>query len=318
MSDFDADAAPAPHPEAQQLLDLIEAADAPQIHELPPAEARAAFDSLFQAGEPAAEVGAVEDRTVPGPAGELPVRVYEPTAGPSGPAIVYVHGGGFVLGGLDTHDDTCRVLCEASASVVVSVDYRLAPEHPFPAAVEDVYAATEWVDDEMDGGVAIAGDSAGGTLAAVTALLARDRRRRGETAPEIGYQGLLYPATDVEPYPSTAENAEGYFLTADGMAYFHDHYLRHALHGHNKYAFPMAARDLSGLPPATVVTAGFDPLRDEGAAYARRLAEAGVDVAFRNHEDMIHGFANVLGEFELSRAHEALRALADDVSTVTD
>ncbi len=324
MSEFDAGAAETPHPEVQQVLNLIEAADVPDIHELPPAEARVAFESAFPEGDPAAEVGAVEDRTIPGPAGDLPVRIYEPNGGPSGPPVVYAHGGGFVLGGLDTHDDTCRVLCEAAKSVVVSVDYRLAPEHPFPAAVEDVYAATEWVDanvaDDRAGGdgVAVAGDSAGGTLAAVTALLARDRASRGESVPEIAYQGLLYPATDVELYPSVEENAEGYFLTAEDMAYFHDHYLAHELHGYNRYAFPMAARDLSGLPPATVVTAGFDPLRDEGTAYAERLADAGVAVAFRNYEDVIHGFANMLGGFGVSRAREALTALAADLPAAAE
>ncbi|PSP77853.1 alpha/beta hydrolase [Halobacteriales archaeon QS_1_68_20] len=316
MSDFDATAAEAPHPDVQQVLDLVEAA--PDVHELPPAEARMAFEAAFPEGEPAAEVGAVEDRTIPGPAGDLPVRIYEPRGGASAPPVVYAHGGGFVLGDLDTHDDTCRVLCEAAETVVVSVDYRLAPEHPFPAAVEDVYAATEWVEANLaDGGVAVAGDSAGGTLVAVTTLLARDRRRRGESAPEIVYQGLLYPATDVELYPSVTENAGGYFLTAEEMAYFHDHYLSHELHGHNRYAFPTAARDLSGLPPATVVTAGFDPLRDEGAAYAERLADAGVEVTFRNHEDMIHGFASMLA-LDVARAREELTELGADLAAAGD
>ncbi|MFT4889253.1 MAG: acetyl esterase [Halobacteriales archaeon] len=234
--------------------------------------------------------------------------------------IVYFHGGGFVLGGLDTHDDTCRVLCNAAEAVVVSVDYRLAPEHPFPAAVEDAYAATEWAAAgaaSMDGDperVVVAGDSAGGTLAAAVSLLARDRADRGEPAPDVAYQVLFYPSTAVEgEFPSRSENAEGYFLETADLRYFRDHYLAHELQAYNRYAFPMEACTLAGLPPATVVTAGFDPLRDEGRAFADRLDAAGVDVTSRNYEDVIHGFVSLLGQYELSRARQAIEDVAADL-----
>jgi acetyl esterase len=212
------------------------------------------------------------------------------------------------------------VLCNAAEVVVVSVDYRLAPEHPFPAGVEDAYAATEWAADHADsiGGdperLVVAGDSAGGTLAAAVSLLARDRGDRGEDAPDVAYQVLLYPATAVEgEFPSREENAEGYFLTTDDLRYFHDHYLEHDLQAYNRYAFPMEACSLVGLPPATVVTAGFDPLRDEGRAYADRLETDGVDVTDRNYAGMIHGFVSLLGQYEVSQARTAIEDVAADI-----
>jgi acetyl esterase len=309
-----------PHPEVQELLEMLDTMGAPAIHELDPVEARGLLASTLAPCDPVEAVGDVTDRTIDGPAGDLPVRIYTPAGDGPFPVVVYFHGGGFVLGGLDTHDDTCRVLCTATEAIVVSVDYRLAPEHPFPAAVEDAYAATEWVADNAasidgdPGHVVVAGDSAGGTLAAVVAIRARDRAERGESVPEIAYQILLYPATDpAGEYPSREENGAGYFLTAPDLRYFRNHYLEHDLHAANRYAFPMEACGLAGLPPATVVTAGFDPLRDEGRAYADRLDADGVDVTYRNYEDMIHGFVSMLGQFEIARAREAIDDVAADL-----
>jgi acetyl esterase len=267
-------------------------------------------------GEPV--VGRVTDRAVPGyetrvgePRDPVPVRIYHPEGDGPRPTVVYFHGGGFVLGGLDTHDDVCRHVCEATGAVVVAVDYRLAPEHPFPAAIEDGYAATAWAAESPaavggDGRVAVMGDSAGGTLAAVVSLLARDR-----DGPDIVHQTLVYPA--VEPgrdRPSWAENLGAGYLTEADFDWFEDCYYGSDVHDANPYAFPMAAASHADLPPATVVTAGFDPLRDEGRAYAETLADAGVPVTHHNYDDVVHGFFGLLADPSLDRAHEAI----DDVT----
>lgn len=302
-----------PHPEVQSVLELIESMGAVPLSQFDPATARSLFEEFRTGAGP--EMAAVEDRTIPGPGGDLPVRVYRPTDDEELPTTVYFHGGGFVIGSPDTHESTCRHLADAAETVVVAVDYRLAPEHPFPAAVEDAIAATEWVADNPDavggdGQVAVAGDSAGGTLAAVSALAARDRG-----GPDLTHQVLVYPATSpADDWDSIAENAEGYFLVAEDLEWFRDQYLDSPVHEHNPYAFPMAACDLTGLPPATVVTAGFDPLRDQGVAYADRLDAAGMDVTHRNYEAMIHGFAGMLEAPSVERAHEAMDAIAADLS----
>jgi acetyl esterase len=245
------------------------------------------------AGEPL-EMAGVEDLEIPGPAGnQIPVRVYTPTTGQSlRPLVVYFHGGGFVIGNIDSHDATCRELAHLAEAVVVSVDYRLAPEHAGPAAAEDCYAATRWVADNAAalGGdplrLAVAGDSAGGNLAAVVPLIARDRG-----GPPIAFQLLIYPVTDLTmSQPSMEENAEGYMLTAAGLRWFYDHYLGGAGDPKDAVLSPLFASDLSGLPPALVLTAEFDPLRDEGEAYAARLIAAGVPVAVKRYDGLIHGF----------------------------
>jgi len=246
-------------------------------------------------GEPM-EVGSVSDATIPGPAGDIGARVYRPeSGGESAPVLVWYHGGGWVIGDLETADATCRKLCARAGVVVVSVDYRLAPEHPFPAAPADAWAALEWVAERATdlGGdpdrLAVGGDSAGGNLAALVALRARD-----EGAPTLRHQLLVYPATDLTmEHPSIKENGEGYFLTQSSMDWFTDHYLgaeREHADPTSPHVSPLFATDLSGLAPAQVLTAELDPLRDEGDAYAERLAAAGVPVEHVSHPGLIHGF----------------------------
>ena len=313
-----------PHPDVQALMDLAEQAGRPTFRDLGVEQGRALLESLGSAGE-ADPVGAVEDRTIEGPGGDLDVRVYRPATaaqtsgadedGARPGAMLYFHGGGWALGSLDTHDATCRTLANESGRVVVSVDYRLAPEDRFPAAVEDAWAATQWVASAGDDigidtdRLAVAGDSAGGTLAAVVALLARDR---GGLA--LDYQLLCYPAlAPTEDMPSHDENATGYLLETADIAWFKREYLGSDVHARNPYAFPLQACDFAGVAPATVVTAGFDPIRDEGVAYVEALHEAGVAVRHRNYPDMIHGFLGKLAEPELTVAREALPTIAGDL-----
>jgi acetyl esterase len=250
--------------------------------------------ALFEQREPppGEDVASVEDLEVPGPDGPLPVRVYRPDgAAVPAPVVVFFHGGGWVLGSIATHDATCRGLANRTGAVYVSVDYRLAPEHPYPAAPEDCYAATCWVVDHAadlgvdPGRLAVAGDSAGGNLAAVVCQMARDR-----SGPAIAFQLLVYPVTDLDLWPSMEENADGPLLTREGMDWFARHYVGTLPFTGDPYAAPIRAADLSGLPPAYVATAGHDPLRDEGAGYAEALAAAGVTVGYDNFATMIHGF----------------------------
>ena len=313
-------AADEPHPDVQHFLEQLATTAVPELHELEPDEARAVMRQLLGA-EPSVELERVADRTIPGPCGELPIRIYDPATRAQAPAIAYFHGGGWVVGDLDTHDASCRKLAAETGAVVLSVDYRLAPEHPFPAALEDCYAALDWLaaNAESIGAdpdrLVVAGDSAGGNLAAATALLAR-----GREGPEIAYQLLVYPVTGDPTTTSSYEaNAEGYLLTTRDMEWFADQYLPREVDRYSILASPRLAADLSGLPPATVVTAGFDPLRDDGAAYADRLQDAGVTVRYRNYPEMIHGFAGMLDEpVSLDRAHELYTDLASDLSAAID
>lgn len=313
--------APEPHPDVRRFLELYNSLDTPEFTEVSAEEARRMFDEMRVGGEPAVDLESVEDRTIDGPDGEVPIRIYEPrTDDERGdgdrPLLVYFHGGGWVIGSIETHDNTCRKLAATTGYPVVSVDYRLAPEHPFPAGLEDCYAALEWAAEaapELDADpnrLVVAGDSAGGNLAAATALLARDRG-----GPEIAYQLLVYPSTgDVAATDAHEENGEGYFLTTADMTWFRGHYFEREIDQRNVYALPRLANDLSGLPPATVMTAGFDPLRDDGAAYARRLEDADVPVTYRNYDDMIHGFFGMIAEpVNLDRAHAAHDEAADDL-----
>lgn len=237
-------------------------------------------------------VAKVEDLRISGPECDLPVRVYTPLADEPFATLVYFHGGGWVIGSIETHDGLCRAIADAAGAIVVSVDYRLAPEHPFPAATEDAYAATRWVAENAarlgagDGRVAVGGDSAGGNLATVVCLMARDRG-----GPAITWQLLLYPITDYKlDTPSYRDYAEGHLLTRDAMAWFWRHYLSGGADREHPYISPLRASSLAGLPPALVITAECDPLRDEGDAYARRLAESGVPVTSTCYPGMVHGF----------------------------
>lgn len=279
-------------PEIRSLLDQQATSGRPPLHHQSVEQARAfhVADAAALNGPPA-PVAAVADRRVPGPAGELPVRVYTPEGEPPFPIVVFFHGGGWVVGTLDTYDPLCRALAAATPAVVVSVDYRLAPEHRWPAAVEDAYAATEWASRNAAalGGVqhrlAVAGDSAGGNLAAVVALGARDRG-----GPAIAFQLLVYPVLDAAgDTASWRQYADGYHLTADGMRWYWDHYLGGA-DGAAPDASPLRAAFVGGLPPALVIGAEYDILRDEGEAYAARLAEAGVDASASRHAGVVHGF----------------------------
>ena len=258
--------------------------------------------------EPSA-VGAVEDRRIPGPAGEIPVRIYRPDGAPQG-LVCFFHGGGFVMCNLETHDELCRALCRDTAAVVVSVDYRLAPEHPYPAAADDCFAALVWSaahagDFGVDAArIAVAGDSAGGNLAAVTALRARD-----QDGPALCHQSLIYPATHCRfNTASYQENAEGYFLTAEAMRWFWGHYLGDMARAAEPYACPANAASLAGLPPATIVTAEYDPLRDEAEDYGDALRAVGADVVVRRYAGMIHGFVSMAEIFEDGRDAQRLVA----------
>lgn len=286
------------------------------------AEARRILAAAPASGKTAAAVGEVEDRVVPGPAGapDLPVRVYRPEGpGRARPTVVFFHGGGYTLCGLDTHDATARTLCAESGAVVVSVAYRLAPEHRFPAAAEDAYAALCWAAVQARAGalggdpaaVVTAGDSSGGGLATVAALMARDRE-----GPAVALQVLIYPVLDAgQGSGSYTSNATGYFLTAAHMRWFWEQYLGPDGDGTHPYASPLLA-DLTGLPPAHIVTAGCDPLCDEGAAYAEKLRLAGVLVTRGHHPQMFHGFLGFPRLLEDARAAVAdvAEAVASTVS----
>jgi acetyl esterase len=283
-------------PQMKAILDQAAAAGAQPFHTMTPAQARAAIDSMFQAfrGQPK-EVAKSEDRKVPGPAGEIPVRIYTPVgSGPFG-ALVYFHGGGWVIGNIETHDVTCRDLTQGTPCVTVSVDYRLAPEHKFPAGPEDCYAATKWVADNArslnvdPNRIAVGGDSAGGNLAAAISLMARDRG-----GPKLAYQLLIYPAIDsADETPSHREfTKDGYILSRADMEWFWGYYLADKDRT-NPYACPSRAKSLAGLPPAFVLTAEFDPLRDEGEAYGQELRKAGVAVAAKRYDGVCHGFVSM-------------------------
>lgn len=278
------------HPDYQPLIEQMAQGDAPPLHEMSPEAAREMYRAM-QPARPDLAVGAVADRAVPGPGGEIPVRIYTPAGDGPHPLLMVYHGGGWVIGDLDTCDATCRQLCEGARAVVVSVDYRLAPEHRFPAAVDDCLAATRWaVDNAADlqadaARLAVSGDSAGGNLAAVMAQLCRD------AGPAIAFQLLIYPVTDADmATDSYTTHAASGLLSADGMVWFWDHYAPENPQRNDPRASPAKAADLAGLPPAMVITAEYDPLCDEGEAYGRALQAAGVPVVMRRWDGMPHGF----------------------------
>ncbi len=288
-------------PQIATVIEQIRSLDQPRPEDLPLDEARAAYRAL---GSMSTRPGSVEvdELDIPGPGGSLAARVYRPSE-PAGSGFVYFHGGGWTIGDLDTHDGACGALAEASRSVAVAVDYRLAPEHPYPAAVEDADAATRWVaehagelsiDPEVLG---VAGDSAGGNLATVVA-----RRFRDGDGPTLAAQLLIYPGVDgTTDHPSFEEHHDIPFLPASTMRWFFDTYCAHA-DAADPDISPLGA-DLAGLPPAVVVTAEFDPLRDQVDAYARALGDAGVEVTHLRYDDLTHVFVQLTGLSE--RAAEA-------------
>ena len=286
-------------PQAKAVIELAVKAGRPPYHTLSPKEARQLFlETRPFATPPAPAIGTVRDLAAEGPAGQIPLRLYRP-AGVSEatrlPVYVYFHGGGWVIGDLESHDVLCRQLTAESGACVIAVDYRLAPEHKFPAAADDAWAATRWIAAHaaelgVDAArLAVGGDSAGGNLAAVVALMAREAG-----GPAIALQVLIYPVTDVgAESKSYTDFAEGYMLTRESMRWFTAHYLARKEDAVDWRVSPLRAPSLAGLPPALVITAGFDPLRDEGAAYATRLREAGVTVDYVSFGGMIHGFAGM-------------------------
>lgn len=280
-------------PQIEEFLAAQAQAPATPIEEQTPEMAREGYLALAESVGPGPDLYAVRDSSIARSDGTaIPIRVYSPTDETDLPILVYYHGGGWVIGDLETHDQVCRCLAQGTEAVVVSVDYRLAPEHPFPAAIHDAYAALEWVAakaEEIGGDalrLAVGGDSAGGNLAAVVAQMARDQE-----GPEISFQLLIYPAVDMtQGHPSIQENGEGYILTRAYMQWFRTHYLPDSLQWTNPLASPLHAQTLSQLPPALVITAEFDPLRDEGEEYAAQMKSQGVEVEVKRYDGMVHLF----------------------------
>jgi acetyl esterase len=298
------------HPEAREFLDLREDVGVLPYTSVTPDAAREMATEQMRTDAPLREVANVRDTEVPGPNGGVPIRIYEPEASAPVPVVVFYHGGGWVINDLDTHDAMCRLLAAAGELLVVASDYRRAPEHRFPAPVEDCYAVAKWTEEYAGklGGdterVAVVGDSAGGNLAAATALLACDRDDF-----DLSHQVLLYPVTDFTfDTDSYEEHATGYPATRKDLEAFWEHYLPSDIQGANPYASPLRASDLSEVASATVVTVEFDPLRDEGAAYAERLDNAGSLAVHRKVDDMFHGYLQLV-QF-LPRAREDVAELA--------
>jgi acetyl esterase len=284
------------NPQIQGLLDLIASKNLPPHYLLAPPEARIAMEkSRAILRGPEVSLARTEPLNIPSLAGPIPARLYAATTGKALPVLVYFHGGGWVIGSLDTHDDLCRRLAVESGCMVISVGYRLAPEHKFPAAVDDAFAATRWISKHAFrlGGdskrLAVGGDSAGGNLAAAVALLAREAGGL-----PISYQLLIYPvATQDFTLPSMTAHGEGYLLTKTGMQWFWNHYVRTPADAKDLRASPLLAPSHKDLPPAFVALAEYDILRDEGVAYARKLEQAGVPVRLEEYAGMIHGFASM-------------------------
>ena len=297
------------HPDARKHLDMLKALNAPPMHTLPPAVARANIEKAPRPKGP--DVHKVEDTTIPGPAGKIPVRIYTPAGKGPFPVLVWFHGGGWVIGSPSMVDHAIRHVVNKAGCICVSVDYRLAPEHKFPAAADDCYAATKWVAENGKkinadpSHIAVGGDSAGGNLSAVVALMARDRG-----GPKLVHQVMLYPVIENNfNTKSYQDNATGYLLSRDMMVWFWDLYLNKPKEASHAYVAPIRAADLRGVAPALIVTAEFDPLRDEGEAYGKRLKEFGVPTVVKRYDGMIHGFFGM---------YETISASNDLINQVSD
>ena len=294
-------------PQAQAFIDAMAEAGGPPLHEMSAEDAKHIPDAFPEVLGSGPEIAVVRDISIPGPAGEILARVYEPVDDPPA-TILYWHGGGWVIGSFVAWDACTRSLAKESGCRVVSADYRMAPEHPYPAAVEDAYAAAQWVASEFPGRLVVAGDSAGGTQAAVTALRARD-----EGGPEIAYQVLIYPVVDTATDSASMEEfAESeMMLNRLGMEWFFDHYLPDRSRRSEPWAAPTRAASLAGLPPAYVLVAGYDPLRDDILAYAEKLEAAGVPVTLKRYDDQIHAFWTLTNVVACASEAHADAALGD-------
>ena len=305
-------------PQIEFVIGLVKKANAPEFWQLTPDQAREQY--LLRVAKLAVKeaIFRTEDRRIPGPGSPIPIRIYTPREARPGeklPVLLWFHGGGFVIGSIDTHDSVCRMLANQADCIVVSADYRLAPECKFPAAVEDCEAALKWValhavefgaDPQA---IAIGGDSAGANLATVVAILARDAGH-----PKIAFQLLIYPCAAPEPEtPSHYKFAEGYVLSRNNITWFFRLYQRSRADSNDFRFAPLIADDLANLPPALVLVAGYDPLRDEGVDYAKRLIEAGNRVRLVNYEGMIHGFILMGGAVD-----DAKRAVAESAQALRE
>ena len=303
-------------PQAQKILDLIRESGIPPYETMAPALAREYYEKACERGrgEPP-EPAAIRDFSIPGPGGDIAVRLYRASDAPELPLLVFFHGGGFTIGSLDSHDALCRHLCVAAECLVLAVDYRLGPEHPFPAAADDAFAALCWAADHCEElgadpeRIAVGGDSAGGNLSAVCCLLAREA-----AAPQIIYQLLIYPGTDMtESAQSIQTFGQGEYLLAKPLLHwFISNYVSADLDLKDWKMSPLYAPDHRGLPPAHVITAGFDPLQDEGIAYGKKLQQAGVPVSFAHYPGMMHGFMTQPRFLDTCR--EALQHCSDKLS----
>jgi acetyl esterase len=298
-------------PVVKALLDQLAAQPVPPMWEMEPPMARAAMLAAMELmGQKDVPIGQVENISMPGPGGEIALRVYSPVAGGSSslPGLVFFHGGGWVIGDLDTHDGLCRQLANEAGVRVVSVHYRLAPDHKYPAAIDDAMAAVTWVEANaaqlgIDANcLAVGGDSAGGALAAIVA-----QQMKAKGGAKLAFQMLFFPVTQIgEETVSLNEFAEGYFLERNGLFWFYEHYLPSDADRNDPRVSPLRSEDMKGLPPAYVMLAGFDPLHDEGLAYAERLRDAGVAVQIADYPDMVHDF--ILMQAVVPQAQRAIAA----------
>lgn len=311
-------------PQVKALLEAAKEAKLPELWQLTPQEARAEYLRRTNRLKADVDIYRFQDRDIEGPGGRIPIRIYtprKPTRDEKLPVLVWYHGGGYVIGDLDTHDSACRALANEADCIVVAVDYRLAPEHKFPAAVNDCHAALKWVAikaHEINADpsrIAVGGDSAGGNLATVVSILARN-----EGSPKVCFQLLVYPVTAPEPETkSHHEFAEGYLLTRKTITWFFTHYLRSPKDTKDFRYAPLETDDLSSLPPALIIVAGYDPLRDEGIEYAEALIHAGNRVRLSNYEGMVHGFFLMGGMVDESRhaISESAAMLRDAFASAT-